>query len=265
VGEYQVPAVVGAIKVLSELGRPGEAGATQAELASTTGLSKSTLHNLLSTLEAHEFVRRDPDSRRYRLGPALIPLGNAATRQVKLIRAAVDRLAPMAEQHRLSFAIAQRTGEDEVRIIERFYPVGDVHVGITVGSSYGPLDGALGKVLLAAMDPKRAEKLIKNRRLPAHTEATKTSPADLLRDIEEVRKRGWATSKGEFNENYAVATGVRVRSGELGLMVLALGFANQFDDRRIEEVGSLLCDTADAVMADAGVEAVTVADVERAA
>jgi DNA-binding IclR family transcriptional regulator len=253
-GEYQVPAVVGAIKVLSELGKPGENGSTQAELAAATELSKSTLHNLLSTLEAHEYVRRDSDSRRYRLGPALIPLGNAATRQVKLIRATVDRLAPMAEQHRLSFAIAQRTGEDEVRIIERFYPAGDVHVGITVGSSYGPLDGALGKVLLAAMDPKRAQKLIHDRRLPAHTAATKTTPEELLKDIDAVRDRGWATSKGEFNENYAVATGVRARTGELGLMLLALGFANQFDDERIEEVGAMLGATAEAVMADAGVE-----------
>ena len=252
-GDYQVPAVVGAIKVLSELGKPGDSGHTQAELAATTGLSKSTLHNLLSTLEAHEYVRRESESRRYRLGPALIPLGNAATRQVKLIRATVDRVAPMAEQHRLSFAIAQRTGEDEVRIIDRFYPAGDVHVGITVGSSYGPLDGALGKVLLAAMDPERAEKLIRNRRLPAHTRATKTTPGELLRDIDEVRRRGFATSKGELNENYAVATGIRGRSGELGLMLLALGFANQFDDDRIEEVGKLLRDTAEAVMADAGV------------
>jgi DNA-binding IclR family transcriptional regulator len=253
-GEYQVPAVVGAISVLSELGRPGDGGSTQAELAAATGLSKSTLHNLLSTLEAHEYVRRDSESRRYRLGPALIPLGNAATRQVKLIRATVDRVAPMAEQYRLSFAIAQRTGEDEVRIIERFYPAGDVHVGITIGSSYGPLDGALGKVLLAAMDPKRAERLIRKRRLPAHTEATKTSPEELLRDIEGVRQRGWASSEGELNENYAVATGIRARSGELGLMLLALGFAKQFDEDRIDEIGSLLRQTADSVMADAGVE-----------
>jgi IclR family acetate operon transcriptional repressor len=251
--KYQVPAVVGAIKVLKQLSGPGEGGATQADLAEATGMSKSTLHNLLYTLEANEYVRRDPDTRRYRLGPALIPLGTAATRQVKLVRSAIDRIAPMAEAHHLSFAVAQRTGEDEVQIIERFYPARDVHVGITVGSSYGPLDGALGKVLLSAMDPKRAARLIKARKLPAHTDATITSPEDLIAEIDEVRSRGWAASRGELNENYAVAAAIWTQSGDLGLMLLVLGFANQLDDERVAEVGQLLRSTADAIMAEAGV------------
>lgn len=254
-GKYQVPAVVGAIKVLKELSGPEGAGATQADLAEATGMSKSTLHNLLHTLEANEYVRRDPDSRRYRLGPALIPLGNAATRQVKLVRSTIDRIAPMAEQHHLSFAVAQRTGDDEVQIIERFYPGKDVHVGITVGSSYGPLDGALGKVLLSAMDPERAIRLIKARKLPAHTDATITSQDDLIAEIDEVRSRGWAVSRGELNENNAVAAGIWTQSGELGLMLLVLGFANQLNDERVEEVGLLLRATADTIMAEAGVEA----------
>lgn len=252
-GRYQVPAVVGAINVLSQLGRPGETGVTQAELAEATGMSKSSLHNLLATLETHEYVRRDSDTRRYRLGPALIPLGNAASRQVTLVRSTVDRIAPMAEQHHLSFAVAQRTGEDEVRIIERFYPLSDVHVGITVGSSYGPLDGALGKILLAAMDPERAERLIREQDLPAHTRATITTPQKLLEEIGQVRDRGWAASRGELNENNAVAAGIWNQSGELGLLLLVLGFARQLDDERVEEVGGLLTATADSIMAAAGV------------
>ncbi len=252
-GKYQVPAVVGAINVLSELGRPGEVGATQAELAEATGMSKSTLHNLLSTLEANDYVRREDSTRRYRLGPALIPLGNAASRQVKLVRSTIDRIAPMAEEHHLSFAVAQRTGEDEVQIIERFYPVSGVHVGITVGSSYGPLDGALGKILLAAMDPERAADLILDHKLPAHTEATITKPKKLIKEIDQVRERGWAASRGELNENNAVATGIWTQSGELGLMLLVLGFSNQLDQDRVEQVGELLKTTADSIMADAGV------------
>jgi len=253
VSDYQVPAVVGAIKVLAELGRPGESGPTQAELAEATGLSKSTLHNLLSTLAAHEYIRRESGTRRYRLGPALIPLGTAATRQVKLVRSTLDRIAPMAEKHHLTFAIAQRTGEDEVQIIERFYPASVVHVGITVGSSFGPLDGAVGKVLLSAMDPERSERLIGERNLPAHTDATITSPEDLVQEVEQVRKLGWATSRGEFTENNAVAAGIRTHSGDLGLLLLVLGFGNQLDERRIEEVGQLLRITADSIMAEAGV------------
>ena len=106
-GKYQVPAVVGAISVLNELSATGESGATLSELVEATDLSKSTMHNLLSTLDSHGFVRRDANTRHYRLGPALIPLGNEATRQVKLVRSTLDQVAPLAAQHHLSFAVAQ--------------------------------------------------------------------------------------------------------------------------------------------------------------
>ena len=253
-GKYEVPAVVSAINVLQALSGAGEQGATQAALVESTGMSKSTMHNLLSTLEAHKFVRKEESTRAYRLGPALIPLGTAATRQVKLIRSTIDRIASLASIHGLSFAVAQRTGEGECQIIERVYPATGVHVGITVGSSYGPMDGALGKVLLAAMDEDRAERLVKKRGLPAHTGATITSPKALLAEIDEVRTLGWAASRGEFNENHAVATGVWGSSGELELLVLALGFPGQLDGEALEETGKLLVRVAGSVMAEAGVE-----------
>lgn len=254
-GKYQVPAVVGAINVLNELSGVGETGATQSELVQTTGLSKSTMHNLLSTLESHGFVRRDHNTRHYRLGPALIPLGNEATRQVKLVRSTLDRVAPLAAEHRLSFAVAQPIDANELRIISRFYPPGDVHVGITVGSSYGPMDGALGKVLLASKEEADAKKLIKGRKLPAHTTATITSPESLLGEISQVRARGFSISHGEFNENNAAAAGIWGPEGELELVLLALGFPTQLDGDRLEEIGVVLRDTADEVMASAGATA----------
>lgn len=251
--KYQVPAVVGAVKILRELSSRGEAGSTQAGLCAATGLSKSTMHNLLSTLEAYAFVRRETDTRTYHLGPALISLGTEAARQVRLVRMSIDRIAPLAAREHLSFAVAQMTGRDRCRVIERFYPPEDVHVGITVGSEYGPMDGALGKVILAAMEPERARKLIAGQELPAHTESSITSPADLLAEIEETRRCGWAVSRGELNQNYAVAAGIRGPDGRLVLLLLSIGFAGDLDEDRMGEIGRLLGGIASDVMADAGV------------
>lgn len=252
--KYQVPAVVGAIKVMHELARNGDQGATQAKLVEATGMSKSTMHNLLSTLESHDFVRRESDTRMYRLGPALIPLGTEASRQVTLVRSTIARVAPLAVEHHLSFAIAQVTGPDECRIIERFYPMENVHVGISVGSSYGPMDGALGKVILAHMDPARAARMIKGRKLPAHTDATITSPDTLMEEVEQVRQRGWATSRGELNQNNAVSAGIRGQGGELALLLLALGFPGDLDEERMTEIGSVLAGIAGDVMIEAGID-----------
>lgn len=48
------------------------------EISRELGLSKATLHAILTTLEDTGFVIRSPSTRRYRIGPALIPLGRAA-------------------------------------------------------------------------------------------------------------------------------------------------------------------------------------------
>ena len=75
----------------------------------------------------------------------------------------------------------------------------------------------------------------------------------MLEDVDGVSRRGWAASKGELNENNAVAAPVWGPSGEIELIVLALGFASTFSDERIPELGDLLRQVADEVMTDAGV------------
>ena len=251
--KYQVPAVVAAIKVLRELAKLPEPGATLSSLVEITGISKSTMHKLLATLALNDFVRRDADTRMYCLGPALIPLGAAASEQVKLLGSAIEMVAPLAGELGLSFAVAQRTASLEVQIIDRFYPPSGVHVGINIGSTYGPLDGALGKILLAGLDADQAREIIKSGSLPAHTRSTITNPGPLLEEVDRAREAGWAASRGELNANYAVAAGIRGQSGELELLLLALGFPAQLDDSRLDEVGEMLVDIADRVMNDAGV------------
>lgn len=252
--DYQVPAIVSAVNILRELRLRGDESASQAELVRATGLSKSSMHNLLSTLERQRFVIRDGKSRRYRLGPALITLGAAASGQTRLIDMAGARLAPLAAEHGLSFAIAQPTGLYEVVIVDRFYPPHGVHVGIRVGSDYGLYEGALGKCLLAALAQEEVERIVKERSIPAHTDRTLTRPADLLAEVEEVRRRGWASSEQELNENNAVAAGVLGRNGNPELLLLALGFAEQFSGPGIKATGELLVDVAAAIRFAAGID-----------
>lgn len=252
--EYRVPAVVAAARILRELADlDGDTGRTQAELARSLEISKSSLHNLLRTLEAEGFVIRDPGTRAYRLGDALIPLGAAAGQRTSL-RLAIDRLAPLATEHGLSFAIAQATAEGEAIVIERFYPPGQVHVGVQVGGRFGPFDGALGKCLLASMDPKRARRVVgSSRTIPAHTEHTITDPERLVEEVAQVRERGWASSTQELNENNAVAAIVPGSDTSSGtVFLLAIGFSRQLPEPALAQAGEMLIGIAEAIARDSG-------------
>ena len=65
-----------AARILKALGsESARLGVT--ELAERLGLAKATVYGLLRTLEAHQLVEQDLETGKYRLGPALLQLGNA--------------------------------------------------------------------------------------------------------------------------------------------------------------------------------------------
>ena len=65
-----------AARILKALGS-GSSRLGVTEVADRLGLAKGTVYGLLRTLEAQELVEQDPESGKYRLGPAMLQLGNA--------------------------------------------------------------------------------------------------------------------------------------------------------------------------------------------
>lgn len=247
-----VPAVQSACRILDALGRGDHDGLTLSDVARTLDLSKSSVHGLLATLNAYGYVQRSPDSRRYRLGAALVPLGRAAAGQLRAAALVGERLAALAGEHGLTFAVAQVTEYGDAQTIDRAYPLTDIHVGVALGSRYGVFDGAIGKCLLADMRPADAERLVRGSDIPRHTDRTLVEAEGLLADIERVRARGWAASQGELKPNHAVAAPLHGAGGELELILFAVGFPAQLDERSIAAIGAVLRETAGAIRAGLG-------------
>jgi IclR family transcriptional regulator, acetate operon repressor len=242
-----VPSVAAACRILDALAAPGRDGATLSELARELELSKSSAHGLLRTLQAWGMVQRESESRRFRLGATLVALGQAAAGQLRAAPLVGERLAPLAGEHELTFAVAQVTGSGDAQIIDRAYPPSDVHVGVALGSRYGPFDGAIGKCLLAAMDPSAAAELVRSADIPRHTGRTLVKPDALLADIDRVRRQGWAVSAGELKDNHAVAAPMFDVHGDVELIVFAVGFPGQLPSRAMPRIGEILRETAHAV------------------
>jgi IclR family acetate operon transcriptional repressor len=189
---------------------------------------------------------RDDASRCYRLGPALVQFGWLASRPTR--RALVnERMTALATRFGLTFGVAQLTDSGDAEVIDRAYPDSDLHVGLQIGSRYGPFDGAIGKCLLASLAPEEAEAIIRRAETPRHTERTVVEPDALVHEVELVRERGWAVSEGEFKDNYAVATPLLNADGSLDLVLFAVGFPGQLRAVSVEAVGTALLDTAEAV------------------
>lgn len=91
-----IPAITRATRVLDLLAARPSRLMTMSEIARELDLSKSTCHAVLRSLEARGYLTRDPRRRTFTLGPALIPLGTQAERQlpaIAVVRPAIENLS----------------------------------------------------------------------------------------------------------------------------------------------------------------------------
>jgi IclR family acetate operon transcriptional repressor len=171
------------------LGTTGE-GATVAELSTVTDLDRAVLYRLLETLMDQGFVVRDPDTRRFHLGVALVELGARAGRGLEVRRLALPGMRVLMEQVREAVCLAVRDRHDVV-VVDRVEPPGlFVRVGYHVGFRHSLAVGAHGRALLAFLDPE-------DRSLPADRH-----PA-LVAELEACRQRGFALSADELERGAA--------------------------------------------------------------
>lgn len=195
------------LAVLRCLGAAAE-GATVAELSTATGLDRAVLYRLLETLGDEGFVFRDPQTRRFQLGVALVELGARAGRGLEVRRLALPAMRALMDQCREAVCLAVRDRGDVV-VIDRVEPPGlFVRVGYHVGFRHPLAVGAHGRALLAHLTAEEAAGLIKRH-------------PQLTAEIDVTRHRGFAVSADELERGAAgVAAAILDR---LGRPVASLG------------------------------------------
>ena len=163
------------------------------DLSARTGLSLGTVHRLLASLTARGYVRQDPD-RRYALGTALLPLGDAATRL--LGSWALPYLSQLAERcgETANLAVLE---DDHVIYVAQAPGRHRMRMFTEVGRRALPHSTAVGKVLLAWQDPDHVLRVLTRLGLPGRTPNTLTTVAAFGAELAEVRQRGWAVDDEE--------------------------------------------------------------------
>jgi IclR family acetate operon transcriptional repressor len=189
-------------------------------------VSRSTAYRLLSLLEHREFVVQDPGSKAFHAGPALLRIGLAAVYRSDLRSSLRPLVQSIVLQGAQAYFLDCVEGSKSIRATPRVGTPLPAHV--TAG----------GKVLLAALDPEQVKALLPEK-LPAVTGRSKLSRAAVLKELNEVRSRGWAFNDGE-SEDLLRAVSVRVPGspgrGGVDAAVTVAGPQQRLDDKRIEEI-----------------------------
>jgi DNA-binding IclR family transcriptional regulator len=187
-----VPAVARAAGILRALAERRDA--TLTDLARTLGIYKSTAHGILGTLSAFDLVERDPATRRYRLGPALVALGLAAQDPEELSALARPHLAELNRLTGETVALHVADGDGSVIVASV-----ESHHRLTVTAPPGfrmpPHAGAVAKVL-EGFD--RTPRPAGPPHLPLFTPRSITRPDRWVRELKKARRAGFAIDDMEY-------------------------------------------------------------------
>lgn len=195
-GSGSVQSVERALDVLEALAQSdGALGLTG--LIETTQLPLATVHRLVTTLGRRGYIRQDPDSRKYLLGPSVLKLREPYTRLFGMW--AQPHLAELAEISQESANLAVLDGNHVVYIAQVAAPR-KLRIFTQVGNRLLPHSNAVGKVLLAFSPRDEAERIIKQNGLPRRTATTITDWGRFFTELDHVARQGYAVDAGEEEE-----------------------------------------------------------------
>jgi len=195
------------------------------EIARRTGINASTVSRLLATLATDELVTRVPDTGRFRLGPRLVELGNAALARVDKRQICRPHLVALTEAigETATLSVPYEEGTITVDFVQSPSSVRSV---AQVGRPSVAHATATGKVFLAYAGALPAGPL------PSYTRRTITDPAMLAAEVAKIRGRGWAQAVGEREMDLnAIAAPVRDAGGALTAVLGLQGPAGRFGSK----------------------------------
>lgn len=217
------------LELLIRAGRPS--GVTA--LAAASGLQKSNVHRLLSTLSVLGYVRQ-VESSLYEPSLRIWEMGQQVYAGFSIVRAARPYMQQLVEQTGETAHLAT-FDQLEVVYLDKVESPNPVRAYTVIGGRAPAYCTASGKVLLGYQDAAVVEAVAK--RITVFTPSTIGDIVRLREELMLVRRRGFATNLGEFRSNVA-GLAAPVRNGQ-GEVVAAVGIAGPLDRLRPRKIKSL--------------------------
>jgi DNA-binding IclR family transcriptional regulator len=165
------------------------------ELSEQVGLAKPTVYGLLRTLEAQELVEQDPETGKYRLGPALLQLGNAFLDHHELRGRSLLWAESLAARTQEAVKLGVLYGPNVLIVHHVFRPDNTVQM-LEVGAAIPWHASALGKAMAAHLEGQARAELMREA-LPKLTGRTVTAVKALEAQLRRVERGGFAVEDQE--------------------------------------------------------------------
>jgi IclR family KDG regulon transcriptional repressor len=189
------------------------------EISNLSGLNKTTVYKIVSTLVKYDYLRQKEKRGKYTLGTIYISFSGMIKKRLRFGDVAAPHLMKLSRDTDESVLFAYGDGTEKV-ISEDFSDISPSQSILRIipqdGSGLPIHATGVGKIMLANMSDKQLRHYFNSKTRKRYTPNTITDINDMKNQITEVKKEGVAFDDEEFYRGVrGVAAGVKDADGKL--------------------------------------------------
>lgn len=222
------------------------------EISGSLNLHKSTVSRVLATLEKNGLVKKDKETKRFRLGLKILDLAYCLQEKLDIRNTAHPYLVELGKLTRETVHLAVLDGE-EVVYLDKIESSHAIRMYSRIGKRASSYCTGVGKAILAYLPEKELDSIIERMEFHKFTDKTIIEPNELKEHLELVRKQGYSTDKGEhefdifcisapifdFNQDVVASVSVSVTRGQTSFNELLkfVPILKEFTEKISRELG----------------------------
>jgi IclR family acetate operon transcriptional repressor len=238
-----VQSVDRALSIIETLAEDDE-GYRLSDLAVRTGLSTSTAHRLLATLEKRRFVQFDRHESKWHVGAQSFSVGATFARRRNFTAQAIPYLRKLLDLTRETANLA--VVDDEAIIVLTRIESREIMRSLTkVGGRVAMVASGVGKAVLATYSDEDVNAIICRQGMPRLTEKSIVRPGELFRELQTIRRLGYAVDDEEARMGLrCVAAVIYSHCSEPLAAISVSGMTSRMTDDRLAAVGRTVREVA---------------------
>ncbi len=167
------------------------------EITSAMNLAKGTVYNIVHTLAGERMLTQDPETRKYSLGPRIFALGTIMAGTLEINQKAGSPARRLAGKTGLICRVA--VWDRDAALVTFDIMSDQVESWARIGPRAVAYCSALGRALLAYLEPVELEEYLDQTKLAAFTPHTITNRDRLIEELKQTKIRGYAMNNQEMS------------------------------------------------------------------
>ncbi|HEX2964765.1 MAG TPA: IclR family transcriptional regulator [Syntrophorhabdaceae bacterium] len=226
---------------------------TLAQLSDLLGLPRATVLRLCSTLMKYDFLRQDPETKKYSLGLRVFELGSVVFNSFSLQQIASPFIGMLHRKVGKTIFFGILDNDEVLYIDKREDPQNMISFTSKVGTRRPPYWGMLGPLLMAYQSDDEIQRLLQKNPLAATARKSITNKEEFLKWLHRIRKDGYVIDIETAIEGIAgVAAPIRDFSGMVIASIGIAFIASSLAPKEIKHLVKEITSTATAISKEMG-------------